>query len=160
MSQPQTLAFFRKYGRECDRVGCVPCIQDFQIGMSWNLSFSVPEGWILFFQIKNYLNKQYIFLRNPLIGERVGLGCWKWRLLSVALKIVLLAGEILEYLQWWRWKGVMEVITMMGTNRAEIAGEQAYYFSRVNRNRKQTGGNMTLPSSFRILLSATICETA
>lgn len=55
---------------------------------------------------------------------------------------------------------MMEIITMMGTNRAETAEKQAYYFSKVNRNRKQTGGNMTLPSSFRILLSAAICETA
>lgn len=140
MSQPQTLAFFRKYGRECNRLGCLSCIQDFQIGLSWNLSFSVIEGCSLFFQIKNYLNKLYIFPRNTLIGEGVGLGCWKWRLLSVALKTVLLVWEILEYLQWRRWKGVMEVITMMWTNRAETAGEQAYCFSRVNRNRKQTGG--------------------
>lgn len=86
---------------------------------------SVTKGRILFFQIKNNLNKQYIFPRNTFIGERVGLGCWKWRLWSVALKIVLLIGEILEYLQWRGWEGVMEVITMMGENRAQTAGEQA-----------------------------------
>ena len=139
------MSFFRKYGGECNRLGCMSCIQDFQIGLPWNLSFSVTEGHILFFQIKNNLNKQYIFPRNTLIGERVGLGCWKWRLWSVALKIVLLVGEILEYLQWRGWQGVMEVITMMGENRTQTAGEQACHFSRVNRTRNQTGGSSYCP---------------
>ena len=47
---------------------------------------------------------------------------------------------------------------MMGENRAQTAGEQACRFSRVNRTRNQTGGNMAFPSSFRILLLPTICE--